>query len=74
MNDEFVCFIESVVYKMIEDGKLFLQKHMDNDGKVSLSLNVVLEDDEKDENGNFIKYVANPSGKNGVKLNEKWFI
>lgn len=71
MNEELICFIESVVYKMVEDGKLFIQKNIDNNGSVNLSLNVVLEDDEKDETGNFIKYVANPSGKNGVKINEK---
>ena len=71
MNEELICFIESVVYKMVEDGKIFIQKNIDNNGSVNLSLNVVLEDDEKDETGNFIKYVANPSGKNGVKINEK---
>lgn len=71
MNEQLMCFIESVVYKMVEEGKLFLQKNMDNEGNVKLSLNVILEDDEKDENGNFIKFVANPNGKNGVKVNEK---
>lgn len=68
MNEKLTCIIEEVVYKMISEGKLFVQKTCDSDGNIMLSLNVVLEDEEKDKFGNNIKYVANPEGKNGVFL------
>ena len=68
MNEKLTCMIEEVVYKMVSEGKLFVQKTCDDNGNIKLSLNVVLEDEEKDKFGNNIKYVANPEGKNGVFL------
>lgn len=68
MSDEFVALIEMVVFKMVEEGKLKIQKTIDSKGDYRLSLNCYLKDDEPNESDQYPTYIANIDGRNGVKI------
>ena len=68
MDDNFIKCVEMVVYKMIEEGKLFIQKTIDNNGDIYISLNTILKNDEPEDNGEYLTYVANYNGKFGIKI------
>lgn len=70
MNEDFMMWIEMVVFKMIEEGKIALQKTVNEKGDVNISINCVLKDDEPGDNGEYAIYSANPEGRNGVKIGE----
>lgn len=70
MNEDFMMWIEMVVFKMIEEGKIALQKTVNEKGDVNISINCVLKDDEPGDNGECSIYSANPEGRNGVKIGE----
>ena len=68
MNEEFIANVEMVIYKMIEEGKIKIQKTIDDKGDFRISLNCYLKDGEPNEYGQFPTYVANIEGRNGVKI------
>ena len=49
MNEEFIANVEMVVYKMIEEGKITLQKTINDNGDLRISLNCYLKDEEPNE-------------------------
>lgn len=68
MNEEFIANVEMVIYKMIEEGKLKLQKTINDKGDLRISINCYLKDEEPNEYGQYPTYVANIEGRNGVKI------
>ncbi len=70
MNEEFMAFIEMVIFKMVEEGKLTIQKTIKENGDMYVSLNCILKNDEPEDNGEYLTFVANPEGKFGVKIGD----
>ena len=70
MNEQFIVYIEMVVYKMVEEGKLKIQKTINSENEYYLSLNCILKEDEPDDNGQIPIYIANRNGENGVKIGD----
>lgn len=70
MNEEFMMMVEMVVFKMIAEGKISIQRTLNNTGEFQLSLNCVLKDDEYSDDMIRHTYVANPEGKFGIKLDD----
>jgi hypothetical protein len=70
MNEEFMAYIEMIIFKMVEEGKLTLQKRVKESGEIYVSLNCILKNDEPEDNGEYLTFVANPEGKFGVKIGD----
>lgn len=70
MNEQFMAMIEMVIFKMVEEGKLTIQKRIKDNGDIYLSLNCILKNDEPEDNGEYLTFVANPEGKFGVKIGD----
>ena len=70
MDEEFIQNVEMIIFKMIEEGKIVLQKTVNNKGEIFISLNCILKNDEPEDNGEYLMYVANPEGRFGVKIDD----